>query len=78
MTLSYDLDNYLRIFCYFQEEHSVKFEILLPKLDFGTEALWSACDIEHFTDVDESWYPKEKVDFARRKLHGDNCAHIMR
>ena len=30
------------------------------------------------TDIDESWYPKEKVQFARRKLNGDNCAHIMR
>ena len=32
----------------------------------------------HITDVDEAWYPKEKVNFARRKLDGDNCAHIMR
>jgi DNA-dependent protein kinase catalytic subunit len=30
------------------------------------------------SDVDNSWYPLEKVGFARRKLKGDNCAHIMR
>lgn len=30
------------------------------------------------SDVDEAWYPREKVRFAGRKLQGDNCAHIMR
>jgi hypothetical protein len=30
------------------------------------------------SDVDEAWYPREKVGFAGRKLHGDNCVHIMR
>lgn len=29
-------------------------------------------------EVDELWYPKQKIEVARRKLHGDNCAHIMR
>jgi len=36
-------------------------------------------DIAHVTDAgDSSWYPREKVNFAHRKLHGDNPAHIMR
>jgi len=28
--------------------------------------------------ADLLWYPREKVNFAHRKLHGDNAAHIMR
>lgn len=39
-------------------------------------SLWFLVSVE--LEVDESWYPKQKIEVARRKLNGDNCAHIMR
>ena len=41
---------------------------------FGVEVCVLLADEE----IDANWYPRQKVDYAKRKLMGDNSAHIMK